>query len=85
MKLKSLKHRVKEWIKKRKVDEQHALLSIEEEIAELSILSSDLDNTIDLDSRIKVLESERNKLLLADEERWRQKSRATWIKCGDKN
>jgi hypothetical protein len=24
-------------------------------------------------------------LLLADEERWRQKSRATWIQCGDKN
>jgi hypothetical protein len=84
MKLKTLKNHVKEWIKKRKFDEQRALLSIEEEIVELSILSSDHDNTFDLDSRIKVLELERNKLLLADEERWHQKSRATWIKYGDK-
>jgi hypothetical protein len=30
-------------------------------------------------------ESERNRLLLVDEERWCQKSRAIWIKSGDKN
>jgi len=34
---------------------------------------------------LKYLENERNKLFLAEEERWRQKSRATWIKSGDKN
>jgi len=43
--------------KKRKVDEHRALLSIEEEIAELSILTIDLNNAIDPDPRIKVLES----------------------------
>jgi len=31
------------------------------------------------------LESERKKLLLAEEERWRHKSKAIWIKIGDKN
>jgi hypothetical protein len=30
------------------------------------------------------LEAERKKLLLDEEERWRQKSRAIWIKSGDK-
>jgi hypothetical protein len=31
------------------------------------------------------LEVDRNKLLLEEEESWRQKSRAIWIKSGDKN
>jgi hypothetical protein len=31
------------------------------------------------------LEADRKKLLLAEEERWRHKSRAIWIKSGDKN
>jgi hypothetical protein len=33
----------------------------------------------------KQLEMDRNKLLLEEEERWRQKSRAIWIKSDDKN
>jgi hypothetical protein len=31
------------------------------------------------------LEPERKKLMLDEEESWRQKSRAIWIKFGDKN
>jgi hypothetical protein len=31
------------------------------------------------------LEVDCNKLLLEEEERWRQKSRAIWIKSGDRN
>jgi hypothetical protein len=34
---------------------------------------------------VKDLEEERNRLLLVEEELWRQKSRAIWIKCGDRN
>jgi hypothetical protein len=41
--------------------------------------------TVDLDHRLSLLEVERNKFLLAEEESWRQKSRAIWIKSGDNN
>jgi hypothetical protein len=34
---------------------------------------------------LSTLEADRKKLLLAEEEMWRQKSRAIWIKSGDKN
>jgi hypothetical protein len=37
------------------------------------------------DCRLKSLETERNQLLLIDEEHWRKKSRAIWLKCGDRN
>jgi hypothetical protein len=38
-----------------------------------------------LDTRLKQLEADRNRLLMEEEERWCLKSRATWIQCGDKN
>jgi hypothetical protein len=58
---------------------------LEDEIALLTeqYLHSDLSH--DLRIRLKELEAERNKLLLDEEGRWRLKSRATWIKCGDRN
>jgi hypothetical protein len=34
---------------------------------------------------LKDLESERNKLLLADEALWRQRCRIKWVQCGDQN
>jgi len=33
----------------------------------------------------KQLEADMNKILLADEALWRQRSRVNWIKCGDLN
>jgi hypothetical protein len=41
--------------------------------------------SIELDLRLKTLEVEHNKYLLAEEELWHQRSRAIWIKSGDKN
>jgi hypothetical protein len=35
--------------------------------------------------QLKYFESERNKILLADEALWRQRCRAKWIQCGDLN
>jgi hypothetical protein len=40
---------------------------------------------IAVESHLKTLESERNDILKNEEEYWRQKSRATWLKCGDRN
>jgi hypothetical protein len=40
---------------------------------------------LDIDSKIRGLEEERNAYLRADEERWRLKSRMTWLESGDKN
>jgi hypothetical protein len=34
-------------------------------------------------NNLKVLETERNQILLVEEALWRQRSRALWIKCGD--
>jgi hypothetical protein len=39
----------------------------------------------DFDIHCKQMEEVHNKLLLEEEESWRQKSRETWIKSGDKN
>jgi len=36
-------------------------------------------------SRIRILEKEKNRLLQQEEARWRLKSRALWMKNGDKN
>jgi hypothetical protein len=42
------------------------------------------DNS-DRDLQIKILEAERDKILQAEEEKWRLRSRAIWLKSGDKN
>jgi hypothetical protein len=43
------------------------------------------NSTKNIGQTVFKLEAERKKLLLAEEERWRQKSRVIWIKSGDKN
>jgi hypothetical protein len=84
-KLFGLKAEVKKWLATKKKKELALYIHLEEEIAKLTeqFLQSDLDH--DLRTRLKELEAERNKLLLDEEGRWWLKSRAIWIKCGDKN
>ena len=38
-----------------------------------------------MEQHIKNIETEQNKLLLIEEAHWRQKRRAIWITCGDRN
>jgi hypothetical protein len=80
-----LKSQVKSWLTKKKQQEIFKLETLEAEYVGLlnSSLSTGLNS--DLESRLKHCETKRNKLLIEDEERWRLKSRATWIKSGDKN
>ena len=76
---------VKNWLAIKKKKELTLYIHLEEEIAQLTkqYLHSDLDH--DLRTQLKELEAERNKLLLDEEGRWQLKSRAIWIKCGDRN
>jgi hypothetical protein len=38
-----------------------------------------------VEGQVKLLEKERSSLLLVEEEKWRQRSRAIWIKSSDQN
>jgi hypothetical protein len=84
-KLKTLKSRIKAWARQNRREKLRKLEILEEDISRgYSGLSREgLDTT--LDSHLKSLESERNDILKIEEEYWRQKSRATWLKCGDRN
>jgi hypothetical protein len=84
-KLSRLKEQVKIWLVDKKKKELSAFNSIELEITHLTKRLLDFDCCQNLSARLKLLEHDRNKLLLAEEERWRLKSRALWIKSGDKN
>jgi hypothetical protein len=86
-KLKTLKKRVKVWTRLQLSQTFERISQIELHIhdhtLELSFLQGTAHN--DLQQRLIQLEIERNSLLLIEEAHWRQKSRATWISCGNKN
>jgi hypothetical protein len=86
-KLKDLKHKVKSWARLQITKTTQRLSQLE-----LNIQTLIRDNsagrgygTTNLEQHIKNLETERNNLLLIEEAHWRQKSRAIWITCGDRN
>jgi hypothetical protein len=84
-KISMLKERVKIWLADRKKKELLAFENLEVEITFLTEKIMESDQSYEIRSQLESLENERNKLLLAEEEHWCLKSRATWIKSGDKN
>jgi hypothetical protein len=61
------------------------LLLLEQNIKDLLTLDTQDGYDGDRFQKLNLLETKRNKLLLADEALWRQRSRINWIKCGDLN
>jgi hypothetical protein len=84
-KLTQLKARVKVWAKKKRQQDLLALAKIEQNIdLYYTQLSMGASPEVPVHT-LTTLDMERKKLLLEEEERWRQKSKAIWIKSGDKN
>jgi hypothetical protein len=84
-KLKELKNRTKSWARLKRSEKLFRLEKLEEELsATLHSIPRDGRDSIS-DCHIKNLEAGTNSLLLLDEELWRQRSRATWLKSGDQN
>jgi len=84
-KVSTLKGRVKTWAKEKHIQDGRNLKLIEETLV-LKYEQMFKENTTDwTDQSVYNLERERKRLLLAEEEPWRQESRVIWIKCGDKN
>jgi hypothetical protein len=84
-KLSSLKKRVISWEKEKKKGLQMELVEIEDEIED--ILAGNFDGVFsnkDLD-KLKSLSSRKVEILKIEEDTWRLKSRAIWIKQGDNN
>jgi hypothetical protein len=80
-----LKLRVKHWARKKRHRDQLELANIEEAI-DVNCKQAVQDSFYDVSTHsLCTLEVDRKKLLLAEEERWQKKSRAIWIKSGDKN
>jgi hypothetical protein len=84
-KLKTLKVRLKEWAKVFNLKREERLICIEGLLKDHLQEATLEDRSRDRDTQIKLLEEERDKLLLAEEEKWCLRSRAIWIKSGDKN
>jgi len=73
--LKFLKSRVKIWSKEKRIQEKVALETLEESLATLYLQKAQVVDYQEIDLHLKPLEVEHYKLLLTEEERWRQKSR----------
>jgi hypothetical protein len=84
-KLTVLKHCIKAWAKEQRKQKLLRLDQLEEELrVSYQEASRELRSQVMID-HIKNMEEEQNKIILAEEELWRQRSRAIWIKSGDQN
>jgi hypothetical protein len=84
-KLKDLKTQTKLWVKERIGRNLLQLEMLETKIKDTIMnLVADISHPV-VENLLGNLEQERNKILHANEEQWRQHSRAIWIQSGDQN
>jgi hypothetical protein len=84
-KLKVLKAWIKSWARLRRCANLKRLESLEEEIRVALLDLPRFGMNPNNECRLKSLETKSNQILLVEEEHWRQKSCAIWLKCGDRN
>jgi hypothetical protein len=84
-KLKTLKQRIKSWAKNHRSQKLLRLEQLEGELQASLQEDSQEGGNRGRDNILKILETERNQILLAEEILWRHRSRETWIKSGDQN
>eukprot|EP00253_Pinus_taeda_P008941 PITA_08941 len=83
--LKRLKKATIEWAKERKKAQVEELSHIDEKLRDSEDPEADGYLNQETKDKILKLENQRSKILLEQEEEWRQKSRAIWLKAGDEN
>jgi hypothetical protein len=74
-----------EWEKGQKRLRFQEIVSAEEDLERLYSTKALGSMSAEVDQNIKELEEKRQRYLLAEEETWRQKSKATWLQKGDRN
>jgi hypothetical protein len=75
----------KDMVKRKKEQGTLEMEKIEGGLDDLFRLKAQGMQIEDYEYKVRILEDDRKKKLLEEEERWRQKSRAIWITSGDKN
>jgi hypothetical protein len=84
-KLINLKNHTKSWLCTKEIKDNRAMAVLVEELEILTKQSWESGLSPNQGARLKKLELDRNSYLMEEEARWRLKSRAIWIKNGDKN
>jgi hypothetical protein len=80
----SVKTWIKSWVKLQRSEKLFRLESLEEELRDTFVDSEGWEGPF-LTATLKNWRKNVNSLLLLDEELWRQRSRAIWLKSGDQN